>query len=176
MFSFPSPCFSYKLFFFCTYNQNPPRWCLHLIVVRGFEYVIDPESYTSGSVATDTAFLAGPVKGRRQTKRDTKTYAGSSVINSDLKHRANDARDSLSSYSNGRAQSDFNGCCTLCGKQVEKLPHYHFSWIVSFQKQRHHICSLRRQNNPEVNYSPTRISEGGGSVSRGSIAQHTKRN
>jgi len=23
-----------------------------------------------------------------------------------------------------------------CGKQMEKLPHYHFSWIVSFQKQR----------------------------------------
>jgi len=23
---------------------------------------------------------------------------------------------------------------------MEKLPHYHFSWIVSFQKQRYHIC------------------------------------
>jgi len=32
---------------------------------------------------------------------------------------------------------------------------------------------LWRQNNPEVNYSPTRIS--GGSVSRGSIAQRVKR-
>ena len=46
--------------------------------------------------------LAGPPlldrsKGRRQTKRDTKTDAGSSVIGSDLKHRANDARDGLSS-------------------------------------------------------------------------------
>ena len=29
-----------------------------------------------------------------------------------------------------------------CGKQVEKLPHYHFSWIVSFQKQRYHICEM----------------------------------
>jgi len=40
--------------------------------------------------------LAGPPlldrsKGRRQTKRGTKTDAGSSVISSDLKHRANDA-------------------------------------------------------------------------------------
>jgi len=26
-----------------------------------------------------------------------------------------------------------------CGKQMEKLPHYHFSWIVSFQKQRYHM-------------------------------------
>ena len=29
-----------------------------------------------------------------------------------------------------------------CGKQMEKLPHYHFSWIVSFQKQRYHICEM----------------------------------
>ena len=29
-----------------------------------------------------------------------------------------------------------------CGKQMGKLPHYHFSWIVSFQKQRSHICEL----------------------------------
>ena len=34
-------------------------------------------------------------------------------------------------------------------------------------------CFLWRQNNPEVNYSPTRIS-GGGSVSRGSITQQEK--
>ena len=33
---------------------------------------------------------------------------------------------------------------------------------------------LWRQNNPEVNYSPIQIS-GGGSVSRGSIAQQAKR-
>ena len=25
---------------------------------------------------------------------------------------------------------------------MENLPHYHFSWIVSFQKQRYHICEL----------------------------------
>jgi len=43
--------------------EMPPHWCLHLIVVRGFEYVSDPESYTSGSVATGRASLAGQVKG-----------------------------------------------------------------------------------------------------------------
>jgi len=37
--------------------------CLHLIVVRRFEYAGDPESYTSGSVATGRASLAGQVKG-----------------------------------------------------------------------------------------------------------------
>jgi len=41
----------------------PPRWCLHLIVVRRFEYASDPESYTSGGVATGRASLAGQVKG-----------------------------------------------------------------------------------------------------------------
>ena len=41
----------------------PPHWCLHLIVVRRFEYAGDPESYTSGSVATGRASLAGQVKG-----------------------------------------------------------------------------------------------------------------
>jgi len=50
-----------------------------------------------------------------------------------------------------------------CGKQMEKLPHYHFLWIVSFQKQRYHIyarCFLWRQNIPEVNYYPNRLSGG----------------
>jgi hypothetical protein len=44
-------------------NNSPPHWWLHLIVVRGFEYVSDPESYTSGSIATGRASLAGQVKG-----------------------------------------------------------------------------------------------------------------
>jgi hypothetical protein len=44
-------------------NINPPRRCFHLIVVRGFEYARDPESYASGSVATGRASLAGQVKG-----------------------------------------------------------------------------------------------------------------
>jgi hypothetical protein len=34
------------------------------------------------------------------------------VISSDLKHRANDARDGSSTYSNRRAQSGLNGGCT----------------------------------------------------------------
>ena len=51
-------------------------------------------------------------KGRRQTKRDTKSDAGSRVIGSDLKHRVNYARDGLSSYSNRRGQSGLNDCCT----------------------------------------------------------------
>jgi len=42
---------------------DPPHWCLHLIVVRRFEYASDPESYTSGSVATGRASPAGQVKG-----------------------------------------------------------------------------------------------------------------
>jgi hypothetical protein len=25
---------------------------------------------------------------------------------------------------------------------MEKLPHYHFSWIVSFQKPRYHVCEM----------------------------------
>jgi hypothetical protein len=41
----------------------PPRWCLYLIVVRRFVCASDPESYTSGSVATGRASLAGQVKG-----------------------------------------------------------------------------------------------------------------
>jgi len=42
------------------------------------------------------------------------------------------------------------------------------------KKHAHAGCLLWRQNNPEVNYSPTPIS-GGGSVSRENIAQHTKK-
>jgi len=38
----------------------------HPIVVRRFEYASDPESYTSGSVATGRASLAGQVR-RRET-------------------------------------------------------------------------------------------------------------
>jgi hypothetical protein len=53
----------YGSFFFSMYEISPPRWCFHLIVVRGFEYARDPESYTSGSIATGRASLAGQVKG-----------------------------------------------------------------------------------------------------------------
>jgi len=97
----------------------PPGWCRHLIVVSGFEYVSDPESYISGSVATGRAFLCwtGQRVGVRQREMsDTKTDAGSSLISGDLKHRANDARDGLSSYSNRLDQSGFNGSCTAMWK------------------------------------------------------------
>jgi hypothetical protein len=49
----------------CNFNTMkflPPRWWHHLIVVRGFEYTRDPESYTSSSIATGRASLAGQVK------------------------------------------------------------------------------------------------------------------
>ena len=55
-------------------------------------------------------------KGRRQTKGDTKSDAGSSVISSGLKHTANDAPAGSSSYSNRRDQSGLNGCCTAMWK------------------------------------------------------------
>jgi hypothetical protein len=42
---------------------NPHRWCLHLIVVVGFECPRDPESYVGGSVATGRVTHAGQVKG-----------------------------------------------------------------------------------------------------------------
>jgi len=38
-------------------------WGLYLIVVRRFEYADDPESYTSGSVATGKASHAGKFEG-----------------------------------------------------------------------------------------------------------------
>jgi len=44
-------------------GSDPPHCWLHLIVVRRFEYASDPESYTSSSVATGRAYLAGQVKG-----------------------------------------------------------------------------------------------------------------
>jgi hypothetical protein len=53
---------SLKTYINYSYNLYPPRW-LHLIVVRGFQYARDPESYTSGSIATGRASLAGQVKG-----------------------------------------------------------------------------------------------------------------
>jgi hypothetical protein len=63
------------------------------------------------------------------------TDVGSSVISSNLKHRANDAQDGSSSYSNRRDQSGLTAVVLQCGKQMEKLPHYHFSWIVCFQNR-----------------------------------------
>jgi hypothetical protein len=93
------------------YTDIPPRWWLHLIVVRGFEYARDPEhSYWQGLPC-----WTGQRVGIR--RRETpKTDARSSVISSDLKHRANDAQDGSSSYSNRRDQSGLNGCCTAMWK------------------------------------------------------------
>ena len=51
------------IYIFTGYVIIPPRWWLHLMVVRRFEYATDPESYTSGSVAIGRASLAGQVKG-----------------------------------------------------------------------------------------------------------------
>jgi hypothetical protein len=58
--------------------------------------------------------------------------------------------------------------------QMEKLSHYYFSWMVSFQKQRYRICEMLPLE--------TKLSEGkllpqsdlrgeGGSVSRGNVMQ-----
>ena len=60
---------------------------------------------------------------------------------------------------------------TLYTRIMEKLPHY-FSWIVSFQKQRH-ICEMlsleTKQSEGELlHYSDL---PGGGSFSRGNIQQ-----
>jgi hypothetical protein len=41
----------------------PHRWCLHFIVVVGFECSQDPESYAGGSVATGRGTHTGQVKG-----------------------------------------------------------------------------------------------------------------
>jgi hypothetical protein len=41
----------------------PHRWCLHLIVLMGFDCSRDPESYAGGSVAISRATHIGQVKG-----------------------------------------------------------------------------------------------------------------
>jgi hypothetical protein len=46
-----------------TNKALPHLWCLHLVVVVGFECPWHPESYAGGSVATDTVTHAGQVKG-----------------------------------------------------------------------------------------------------------------
>ena len=88
--------------------------------------------------------LAGPPwldrsKGRRQTKRDTKTDAGSSFISNDLKHRANDARDGLSSYSNRRDQSGLNGRCTAMWKANGKTTTLSLFLDSLFPKTAHYV-------------------------------------
>ena len=99
-------------------------------------------------------------KGRHQTKRHTKTDAGSSVISSDSKHRANDARDGLSLYSNRHDQSGLNGCCTAMWKTNGKTTTLSLFLDILFPKTEDRIYA--RQKNPVVNYSDNRISGGGG--------------
>ena len=72
--------------------------------------------------------------GRRQTKRDTKTDVGSSVISSGLKHRTNDTPDGSSSYSNRRDQSGLNGCCTAMWKANGKTTKLSFFLDCLFPK------------------------------------------
>ena len=59
-----------------------------------------------------------------------------------------------------------------CGKQMEKLPNYYISWIVSFQKQRY-ICEMlpleMKQSGGKL--LPHSDLWGGGGVSRGNIQQ-----
>ena len=59
---------------------------------------------------------------------------------------------------------------------MEKLPHYHFSRIVSFQKQRYHICEMllleTKQSGGKL--LPQSDLRGGGSVSRGNVMQELR--
>ena len=57
---------------------------------------------------------------------------------------------------------------------MEKLSHYHFSWMVSFQKQRYHICEMlpletKLSGGKLLPHSDLR--GGVGSVSRGNVMQ-----
>ena len=156
------------------YNNDPPLWCLHLIVVRGFEYVSDPENYTSGSVATGRASFAGQVKGRRQTKSVTKTDARSSVISNDLKHSANDARNGLSLFSNRRDQSGLNGCCTAMWKANGKTTTLSLFLASLFPKTEiPYICEMLpldiKQSGGKL--LPQSDLRRGGSVSIGNVMQ-----
>jgi hypothetical protein len=47
----------------CTHSHQHFGYIKYLIVVSEFEYARDPESYTSSSIATGRASLAGQVKG-----------------------------------------------------------------------------------------------------------------
>jgi hypothetical protein len=63
-------------------------------------------------------------------------YKAMSDISSDLKHRANDARDGSRSCSNRRDQSGLNGCCTALWKAHGKTTTLLLFLDSLFQKQR----------------------------------------
>jgi hypothetical protein len=53
--------FSHEFSGFFIYNVH--QWCLHLIVVVGFERSWDADNYASGSIATGRVTHTGQVKG-----------------------------------------------------------------------------------------------------------------
>jgi len=85
-----------------------------------------------------------------------------SVISNDFKRRANDAWDGSRSYSNRRDQSGLYGCCTAMWEANGKTTTLLLFLDSLFSKNRDTYARrfLWRQNNPEVNYSPIRISRG----------------
>ena len=117
-------------------------WCycvwFHPIVVRRFEYASDPESYTSGSVATGRASLAGQVR-RRETPNLIPEAASSVAAWSTEQMMLEMVQVHIAT---SVTRVVWTAVVLRYGKQMEKLPHYHFSWIVSFQKQRYHICEM----------------------------------
>jgi hypothetical protein len=42
---------------------------------------------------------------------------------------------------------------------MEKLPHYHFSWIVSFQKLRYHVCEMLGDRRGLLSFEGGSVSE-----------------
>jgi len=70
----------------------------------------------------------------------------------------------------GRGQPTRGGSPAWGMGEVLTTPPREKTWLRNIHKVR---CFLWRQNNPEVNYSPTWIS-GGGSVSRGGITKQEK--
>jgi hypothetical protein len=57
------------------FDINLPQWCCYCIAVKRSVYANDPDSYTSHSVASGWACLAGQVKGRCQMKTPCRVRA-----------------------------------------------------------------------------------------------------
>ena len=125
----------------CCYNKAPP-WCVHLIVVRRFQYASDPEIYTSGSTATGRASLAGQVEGKASDEERHNTGARSSIISSDLMHRANDVQGGSDLYSNRHDQSGLNGRCTAMWKANGKTTTLLLFWTISCKNRDTVYCEM----------------------------------